>query len=91
MPRHIILFMYYVKSKENDNSNTNKDISIYTSGNKMSFGYKYNVNHPFINQLLQDYKKRNGIAPNIPMSNAQRKEFDCYVDKFFAEQEIQNK
>lgn len=71
------------KDKEN-NSNTNKTISIYTQG-KYTFGYKYNVNHPLINDLYRRYKKWKGISQTSPMSSAQRKEFENYLDKYFAE------
>lgn len=85
------MFMKYGNSKEKNNSNTNRDISIYTQGTKLSFGYKYNVNHPLINELYKRYKEQNGLAQNFPLSNAQRKEFENYLDIYFAEQEIQNK
>lgn len=78
------------KDKKKNNSNTNNAISIYTTG-KYSFGYKYNVNHPIINELYKRYKEQHGIAQNFPMSNAQRADFESYLDKYFAEHELQNK
>lgn len=68
-----------------NNSKTNKVISIYTQGDM--FGYKYNVNHPFINDLYRRYKKWKGISQSSPMSNEQRKDFETYLDSFFANQD----
>lgn len=76
------------KDKEN-NSNTNKTISIYTQG-KYTFGYKYNVNHPIINELYHRYKEQHGIAHNHPMTNAQRADFEKFLDKYFDEHGITN-
>lgn len=76
-----------IKDKENK-SNTHKDISIYTQGSPLSFGYKYNVNHPLINDLYRRYKKWKGIPESSPMSNAQRADFESYIDKYLAENEI---
>jgi hypothetical protein len=75
--------MNYINSKEN-NSNTNKVRSIYTEG--YSFGYRYNVNHPFINDLYRRYKKWKNIPEASPMSNEERHEFEKYLDDFFAKQ-----
>lgn len=58
-----------------DNS---KDISIYCSPNP--YGYRYNVNHPKINELYHRYLKWKGIVGR-PMTDKERYEFESYIDK----------
>jgi len=50
------------------------------------FGFRYNVNHPYINNLYRRYKKWKGIPESSPMSNEQRREFEIYLDGLFSSQ-----
>ena len=68
----------------NNNDYNNRNKSIYNDGNP--YGYRYNVNHPKINELYRRYKKWKGIPSNFPMSNEQRLEFECYIDGLIANQ-----
>lgn len=77
--------MNYKKSNEN-NSNTINTISIYAISNK--YGYKYNVNHPLINDLYTRYKKGKGIAYTHPLSDIERADFEKYVDSLFENKDI---
>ena len=52
-------------------------VSIYTCGNP--WGYRYNVNHPKIRELMQRYKVWKGIAMR-PMTDAERLDFEKYLD-----------
>lgn len=70
--------MYIGNKEKENNSDTNSGISIFSFGNP--FGYKYNVNHPKINDLYRRYKKWKGIPESSPMSNEQRREFERYID-----------
>lgn len=55
--------------------------SIYCAPNK--YGYRYNVNHPFINDLLLRYLRWKHIPVNLPMTNQERWDFEQYVDSLF--------
>ena len=68
-------------------NNSNNNISLYCSDNK--YGYKYNINHPKINELYLRYKEWKGIAPNIPMSDNERFEFEKYIDEII-EKKLKN-
>ena len=67
----------------NSNKKENNNISVFSGYNP--YGYRYNVNHPYINELYCRYKKWKGIPQSDPMSNEQRKEFEAYVDSIFSE------
>lgn len=54
-----------------------KEISIYCKPN--NYGYRLNVKHPKINELYLRYKKWKGLARHLPLTDKQRKEFECYV------------
>lgn len=71
----------YMNSKEKENNN----ISVLATPNP--YGYRYNVNHPYINELYRRYKKWKDIPQSDPMSNEQRKEFEAYVDSIFSERD----
>lgn len=57
-----------------DNSN---DISIYCNTNP--WGYRYNVNHPKINELYHRYLKWKNIIGR-PMTDKERFDFESYID-----------
>lgn len=52
-------------------------VSIYCTGNP--WGYRYNVNHPKIRELMQRYIVWKGIAKR-PMTDAERLDFEKYLD-----------
>lgn len=54
--------------------------SIYCPKNK--YGYKLNINHPSIKPLYERFKKWKGIGINIPLSDAERFEFESYALKY---------
>lgn len=53
------------------------DISIYNASNP--YGYKYNVNHPKVNELYRRYQAWKGIGQR-PMTDDERKDFESYID-----------
>lgn len=55
--------------------------SIYLQNNK--HGFRYNINHPKINELYRRYKKWQGIPQGDPLSDEQRREFENYLDGIF--------
>lgn len=63
-------------SKNNFNNN-NKQINIYCNPNK--YGYKLNINHPYINSLYVRYCKWKNILLTFPLTDQQRFEFEQYV------------
>lgn len=44
-------------------------------------GFKFNVNHPKINALYRRYKEWKGLPQSMPISNADRFEFEKYLLK----------
>lgn len=55
-----------------------QEISIYTENNP--YGYKYNINHPKVNELYRRYKVWKGYPVQYPLTDAQRKDFESYLD-----------
>lgn len=53
------------------------DISIYCPHNE--YGYRYNINHPKINELYHRYMKWKGIVGR-PMTDKERYDFERYID-----------
>ena len=51
--------------------------SIYCSANP--YGYRYNVNHPKINELYRRYRAWKGIEKR-PLTDAERFDFEKYID-----------
>ena len=51
--------------------------SIFIDGNP--YGYLLDISHPRIAPLYWRYKEWKGIPRNIPMSDAERFEFESYV------------
>lgn len=47
------------------------------------YGYRYNINHPKINDLFRRYIKWKGIVGR-PLTDAERFEFERYLDSLFA-------
>lgn len=43
------------------------------------YGYRVNISHPQIEPLYWRYKAWKGIPHNIPMSDAERFEFEEYI------------
>lgn len=66
---------YYEPQKQELNT------SIYLHNNKQ--GFRYNINHPKINELYRRYKKWQGIPQGDPLSNEQRRDFEKYLDGIF--------
>lgn len=52
-------------------------LSIYCPMNP--YGYRYNVNHPKINELYRRYLDWKGIVKRPP-TDAERREFERYID-----------
>ena len=52
---------------------------IYTKNNV--YGYKLNINHPYIRKLYTRYKQWKNIAYNVPLSDDERFEFEDYIEK----------
>lgn len=50
---------------------------VYNTNNP--YGYRLNVNHPKIRELLERYEQANGIPHCCPLSDAQRKEFEKII------------
>lgn len=61
--------------------NKSKEESIYAAGNP--YGFRYNINHPYINKLYRRYKVWKDIKGRPPR-DAERREFEKYLDKLFA-------
>ncbi len=55
--------------------------SICLQNNK--YGFRYNLTHPKINELYRRYKRWQCIPSNDPLSDAQRLEFENYLDGIF--------
>lgn len=62
---------------EIDNINSEMSMFIYNN----PYGYRLNVNHPRINELYRRFKAWKGIAPHLPLSGEERKEFETFVLK----------
>lgn len=56
-------------------SNIN-EVSIYCKPNP--YGYKYNINHPKIDELYRRYCSWKGF--DRPMTDAERLDFESYID-----------
>lgn len=56
--------------------------SLYCSPNP--YGYRYNINHPLINDLYRRYIYWKGLER--PMTDAERFEFERYVYKHLKQQ-----
>ena len=61
----------------------NNNISIYCQPN--IYGYRYNINHPKINELYNRYLKWKGIVGR-PMTDKERYDFESYIDKLIKKQ-----
>lgn len=61
-----------------------KEESIYAVGNP--YGFRYNVNHHYINKLYRRYLTWKNILGRPPR-DAERREFEEYLDKLFAGRE----
>ena len=57
-------------------SSTDAQVSIYNRANP--YGYRYNVNHPWINKLYRRYIKWKNL--DRPMTDAERHDFERYID-----------
>lgn len=55
----------------------NNDVSIFNEDN--DYGYKFNVNHPKINELYRRFKLWKGYSMNFPLTDEQRFEFENYL------------
>lgn len=58
--------------------------SLYAKNNK--YGYRLNVNHPYINKLYLRFKASKGIEINIPISDINRREFEVVVIELLQKQ-----
>lgn len=67
--------------------NNNNNNSIYCPNNK--YGYKYNINHPKINELYLRYKEWKNIPRDYPMSDNERFDFEKYLDELL-EKKLKN-
>lgn len=55
------------------------DLSIYNFNNP--YGYRYNINHPKVNELFRRYRAWKGI--HRPLTDAERHDFETYLDSYF--------
>ena len=60
-------------------SSTDTQESVYAVANP--YGYRYNINHPRINQLYRRYKMWKGLCR--PLTDAERHDFERYLDGLF--------
>lgn len=44
------------------------------------YGSRYNVNHPLIRRYYLRFKQKIGVPEHFPISDAQRQEFEGYMD-----------
>lgn len=44
---------------------------------KNPYGYELNISHEKVNWLYRRYKKKHGIPPWCPLSDAERKDFEA--------------
>lgn len=51
--------------------------SIYASNNK--YGFRLNVNHPYINKLYLRFKASKGVGINFPLNDIDRREFEVVI------------
>ena len=51
--------------------------SIYLKNNR--YGYRLNLNHPKINELYRRYKEWKGLPVTMPLTDAERRDFEEYV------------
>ena len=49
----------------------------YASNNK--YGFRLNINHPYINKLYLRFKASKGIGINFPLNDIDRREFEVVV------------
>lgn len=67
------------------------DDTIYRRGELSNFshiGYRYNINHPVINQLWEQYKAFRGLPQNMAPPDKERWSFEKNVDKMIDEGRI---
>lgn len=55
------------------------DVSIYCKENP--YGFRFNINHPKINELYRRYKEWKGYAVQLPLTDAQRRDFESYLSE----------
>jgi len=51
--------------------------SIYLHNNR--YGYRLNINNPTIRKYYERYKKWKGLNCNLPITDAERVEFEKYI------------
>ena len=53
--------------------------------NNNPYGFRYNINHPKIDELFRRYLVWKGIVKRPP-TDAERREFEAYIDTLIAKQ-----
>ena len=49
----------------------------YASKNK--YGFRLNINHPYINKLYLRFKASKGVGVNFPLNDTDRREFEIVI------------
>ena len=56
-----------------------KKQDLCTQGNP--YGYRYNVNHPWVNPIYREYSREIGVPYGFALTDLQRRGFDLYMDR----------
>lgn len=56
--------------------------------NNNPYGYRLNVNHPFIRKIYLRYKAKLGVVERVPLSDSQRFEFEEVTINYLKEKGI---
>ncbi len=60
--------------RNNTYQHIQEEIPMFCGLNK--YGYKLNINHPFINKIYNRYKKANNLSTRFPLSDSERLDFE---------------
>lgn len=56
-----------------------KKSDLYAHGNP--YGYRYNVNHPWVQPIYREYCRGIGARSGYPLTDLQRRGFDQYLEE----------
>lgn len=57
-----------------------KKSELYTQNN--AYGYRYNVNHPWVRPIYRAYCERIGARSGCPLTDLERRGFDQYLEEY---------
>ncbi len=60
--------------RNNTYQHIQEETPMFCGSNK--YGYKLNINHPFINKIYNRYKKANNLSTRFPLSDSERLDFE---------------